>query len=70
MMRDKLLVMLLTRMCWEPNRRQWSRDSIHGQLLSFPPTLPLLTGVFSNAAPVLVPYRHEVCLQGAIVLRG
>jgi len=50
MMRDKLLVMLLKRICWEPNRRQRSRDSIHGQLLSFPPSLPLLARFFSNAA--------------------
>lgn len=70
MMRDKLLVMLLTRICWEPNRRQRSRDLIHGQLLSFPPCLPLLAGVFSNAAPVLVPYRHEAYLQEAVVMRG
>jgi hypothetical protein len=70
MMRDKLLVMLLTRICWEPNIRQRSRDSIHGQLLSFPPSLPLLAGVLSNAAPVLVPYRHEAYLQEAAVLRG
>ena len=52
MIRDKLLVMLLTGVCWEPNRRQRSRHSTHGQLLSFPPSLPLLAGVFSDAVSI------------------